>query len=468
MVVDLELCYSPARVLARRIASRALSPRELVANVIERARQVQHACNFLAFDNFEAAMAAALEAEQAVMRGDPLGPLHGIPITVKDNLPTVGHPMTNGSLSAMDHRPAVDAIVWQRLRAAGAILIGKTTTPEFAHKVLTDSLAFGVTRSPWSPAHTPGGSSGGASAAVAAGVGPITVGTDGGGSIRCPASCGGLFGLKATLGRIPFEIIPDSFANYAFSGPITRDVVDLDQMLAVMSGATPLDAHSIGVPDYAHDASAIGPNVRGLRIGWLPVFGGGEVDDEVARACSRTVQLLAAGGAHVESLNIPEFADVFDYYVVIATAAHAARLSAAADRFGDRITESMRASIAQGKTWSAVQWQLASDRRTALFRRVQALFEQFDLIATPTLTAPPKPVDAGGAINTAMYADWCRSLYPFNLTGHPAASIPCGFSEQGLPMGLQLIAPWYEERRIVRAAAFVEQAQPWATRRPDL
>jgi aspartyl-tRNA(Asn)/glutamyl-tRNA(Gln) amidotransferase subunit A len=128
----------------------------------------------------------------------------------------------------------------------------------------------------------------------------------------------------------------------------------------------------------------------------------------------------------------------------------------------------MRASIAQGQGWSAVQWQQAADRRTALFRTVQALFDRFDLIATPTLDAPPKPVDAGGAINTAMYAQWCRALYPFNLTGHPAASVPCGFSAAGLPLGLQLIAPWYEERRIVRAAAFIEQAQPWALRRPPL
>ncbi|MEY3664006.1 MAG: hypothetical protein RLZZ153_188 [Pseudomonadota bacterium] len=467
-MTDLPLCYTPARELARRIATRELSAVELMKATIARAQVVHQTCNIFAFDNYERALADAAAAEQAVMRGDTLGPLHGIPITVKDNLPTVGHPMTNGSLTAMENRPTVDALVWQRLRAAGAILLGKTTTPEFAHKVLTDSRAFGVTRSPWSLQHTPGGSSGGASAAVAAGVGAITVGTDGGGSIRCPASCGGLFGLKASLGRIPFEIIPDTFSNYAFSGPITRDVYDLDQMLAIMSGPTPLDAHTIGVEPYRHDPQALRPEVRGLRIGWVSAFGGGPVDSEVAQACQVTVGLMQQAGAQVEALQVPEFADVFDFYVVIATAAHAARMGRLAAERGEQLTDSMRASIAQGQGWSAVQWQQAADRRTALFRTVQALFDRFDLIATPTLDAPPKPVDAGGAINTAMYAQWCRALYPFNLTGHPAASVPCGFSAAGLPLGLQLIAPWYEERRIVRAAAFIEQAQPWALRRPPL
>lgn len=467
-MADLRLCFTPARELARQIAARELSPVELMKTTIDRAKTVHQACNILAFDNFEAALAAAEQAEQAVMRGDPIGPLHGVPITVKDNLPTVGHPMTNGSLTAMENRPATDALLWQRLRAAGAILLGKTTTPEFAHKVLTDSRAFGITRSPWSLAHTPGGSSGGASAAVAAGVGAIAVGTDGGGSIRCPASCGGLFGLKPTLGRIPFEIIPDTFSNYAFSGPITRDVRDLDQMLAIMSGPTPVDAHSIGVAPYRHEPTAIQPDVRGLRIGWISAFGGGDVDAEVAQACARTVSLMQQSGAQVEDLQVPEFSDVFDYYVVIATAAHAARMGKLAAEQGDRLTDSMRASIAQGQTWSAVQWQQAADRRTALFRKVQGLFERFDLLATPTLDAPPKPIDAGGAINTPMYAKWCRALYPFNLTGHPAASVPCGFSASGLPLGLQLIAPWYDEQRIVRAAAFIEQAQPWASRHPPL
>jgi aspartyl-tRNA(Asn)/glutamyl-tRNA(Gln) amidotransferase subunit A len=429
---------------------------------------VDQKCNIFAFDNYEAALIEAGRAEQAVLRGDSLGPLHGVPLTVKDNLPTVGHPMTNGSLTAMENRPSADALVWQRLRAAGAILVGKTTTPEFAHKVLTDSRAFGITRSPWSLEHTPGGSSGGASAAVAAGVGPVTVGTDGGGSIRCPASCGGLFGLKATLGRIPFEIIPDTFSNYAFSGPITRDVLDLDQMLAIMSGPTPLDAHSIGIAPYHHDAKAIRPEVRGLRVAWVSAFGGGDVDAQVAQACARTVGLMQQSGAQVEALVVPEFSDVFDYYVVIATAAHAARMGKLAAEHGDQLTDSMRASIAQGLTWSAVQWQHAADRRTSLFRKVQSLFERFDVIATPTLDAPPKPIDAGGAINTPMYAKWCRALYPFNLTGHPAASVPCGFSQAGLPLGLQLIAPWYEERRLIQTAAFIEQAQPWATRRPPL
>jgi aspartyl-tRNA(Asn)/glutamyl-tRNA(Gln) amidotransferase subunit A len=464
-VASEDLCFVPARELARRIATRQLSPVELVTAVIARAEKIHAACNIFAFPLYEQALAAARAAESAVMRGDALGPLHGVPLTVKDNLATVGQPMTNGSFAAMDFRPTVDAIVWQRLRDAGAILVGKTTTPEFAHKVLTDSLPFGVTRNPWSLDHTPGGSSGGAAAAVAAGVGPLAVGTDGGGSIRCPASCSGLFGIKATLGRVPFEAIPDTFANYAFTGPMTRDVRDAALMLAAMSGPTPADVHTLGVPAFA-PAMAEGTSLAGLRIGWIADFGGVATGAEVGASTRQSMRLLEAAGAIVEPLDVPEFADVFEYYVVIATTAHAARLGRTADQLGERMTASLRASVEQGRGYSAAQWQLASDRRTALFRRVQALFERFDLIATPTLSEPPWRVDAGGAINTPGYAYWCRSLYPFNLTGHPAASVPSGVSAAGLPIGLQLIGRYFDEASIFRAAAALEAAAPWADRRP--
>jgi aspartyl-tRNA(Asn)/glutamyl-tRNA(Gln) amidotransferase subunit A len=338
--------------------------------------------------------------------------------------------------------------------------------PEFAHKVLTDSPAFGVTRSPWSLDHTPGGSSGGASAALAAGVAPLAIGTDGGGSIRCPSSCAGLNGLKATLGRIPQEV-PDGVANYSFVGPMTRRAEDAALLLSVMAGPLSADPFSICVPPLPAPAPAPPEAAaRGLRIGWIEHFGRYRTDPEVARLTGTAMRSLEAQGAIVEELRDPCFDDVFDIYTVIASSAHAARYGGLVERWGERMTPSMLDSIAKGAGWSAVDWVRAHDRRTGLFRAVQLLFERFDIIATPTMTAPPKPLDAGGSIATAMYAEWAAPLYPFNLTGHPAMSVPAGFTPDELPVGLQLIGPWFAEDRLLRLAALLEAVEPWHERRP--
>src|SRR5204863_361807 len=239
MARDEELCFAPAVKLAGMIARREVSPVEVVDAVIARAERLEPSLNMFAMPLYERARAQAKAAEAAITRGDALGPLHGVPITIKDNVPIAGLRMCNGSVAFADFVPQRDAVVVTRVTQAGAICIGKTNLPEFAHKVLTDSPKFGVTRSPWSLDRTPGGSSGGASAALAAGIAPIAIGTDGGGSIRCPAACTGIAGLKATLGRIPFEAMPEAFANYAFVGPMTRVVDDIPLLLSVMSGAWP-------------------------------------------------------------------------------------------------------------------------------------------------------------------------------------------------------------------------------------
>ena len=446
-MADAELCFASAASLARRIAAREVSPVEVMEAVLARAAEVGPALNLFAREMFESALAAAREAERAVMSGAAPGRLHGVPITVKDNVAIGGLPMANGSAASAALVPAEDAAVVARLRAAGAIVIGKTNLPEFAHKVLTDSPMFGITRNPWNLAHTPGGSSGGASAALAAGVAPLAVGTDGGGSIRCPASCTGVVGLKATLGRIPFETLPDGFANFAFVGPMAREAGDLALMLSVMSGPSPSDPYSIAVPRGDFAAGAPG---RRLRIGWIEHFGRYRTEAETAAITRRAVMSL---GADVEELHDPCFEDVFATYVVLATTAHAARLG----RLEAELGTSLRASIARGQGWSAVDWQRAHDRRTALFRAVQLLFERYDLIATPTMTAPPPLVDAGGSIATEFYAEWAAPLYPFNLTGHPAASVPAGFTAGGLPVGLQLVGPWFGEQRILEAAGVLER-----------
>lgn len=463
-----DLVYKSATALTHAYAQWTLSPVDVVRATIDRAAAIHAGFNIFAFTRFDEAMTEARAADARYSARTPLGPLDGVPVTVKDNLSTVGLPMTNACVGMAASAPQSDAIAWARLKAAGAILIGKTTTPEFAHKVLTDSPMYGITRSPWSRDRTPGGSSGGAAAAVAAGVGPIAVGTDGGGSIRCPASCSGVLGIKATLGRIPFESFPEGFASYAFTGPLARTVDDLALALALMSGPASSDPHSLRVERMHVPQLPSKPRVNGLRIGWIKRFGGRPVDPDVARLTSDAVRNMAEYGAHVEELDDQAFADVFEYYVVIATTAHGARLAALAQSLGERMTNSLRACVEQGKRYSAVDYQKAADRRTGLFRHVQSLFDRFDLLATPTMSAPPPTIDAGGAINTPMYADWAVSLYPFNLTGHPAASIPCGFSRDRLPVGLQLIGPWYGEAAILGVAAWMEASSPWAGTHPPI
>jgi aspartyl-tRNA(Asn)/glutamyl-tRNA(Gln) amidotransferase subunit A len=463
-MADSELCFTSATRLAAMIARREVSPVEVMTAVLERAETLQPVLNIFAMLGAERASDSARAAETAVMRGDALGPLHGVPISIKDNVAIAGVPMRNGSLASLDLVPDRDATVTARVKAAGAIPIGTTTLPEFAHKVLTDSPVYGVTRNPYDLKRTPGGSSGGASAALAAGVAPLAIGTDGGGSLRCPDSCTGVAGLKATLGRIPFEQFPDSFVNYAAVGPMTRLVEDLPMLLSVMSGPHIDDPYSYAVerftPKPAKDPT------RALRIAWIESFGAVRPEAEVGALAKRAVDLLAAQGAHVEAVSTPIFNDVFDIYVVIATTAHAARLEAVAKQWGEMITASLRQSIARGLSYSAAQWQRASDNRSVLFRAVQRLFERYDVLITPTMNAPPVGLDAGGSIESQMYAEWAGYLYPFNLTGNPALSVPCGFTMGGLPVGLQLVGAYHDEQRLIDVALAIERAGGWSERRP--
>jgi aspartyl-tRNA(Asn)/glutamyl-tRNA(Gln) amidotransferase subunit A len=332
--------------------------------------------------------------------------------------------------------------------------------------VLTDNPVHGITRNPWNPEHTPGGSSGGGSASLAAGVTPLAVGTDGGGSIRCPASCVGAVGLKGTLGGVPYEAFPDGFGCFAFAGPLARTAADVALMYRVMAGPTQAVPWSLARPTpsglVAPDGAA-----RGLRIGWIEHVGGYRTTPEVGALCAAALTALAGEGATVTPLTTACFDGVFESYRTIATSAHT-RMAPLVAQWGEAITPAFRASVEIGMRWTAAELVRAQDRRTTLLRDVDALFAGCDLIATPTLTAPPALVDAGGAIDTAWYAEWAAPLYPFNLTGHPAASVPAGFTADGLPVGVQLVAPWDAEQRILDVAALLEAKLGLLERRPPI
>jgi len=447
-----ELCGCSATRLAALIAARQVSPVEVIGAVLDRIDRANPRVNAFALVLREEAERAARAAEQRVMAGEALGPLHGVPVTVKDNVAVAGVPLGNGSIAAAPAIPAKDAVAVERARAAGAILVGKTTLPEFAHKMVTESLATGVTRNPWNLDHTPGGSSGGAGAALAAGMGPLAIATDGGGSIRCPSAWNGVVGMKPTLGRVPIEAVADGFGNFAYIGPMARTTQDAALLLSVMQGPSAADPFSTrGAPP------AWSGEISGLRIGWIEHFGEYRTDPEVLRITSAAVSRLSDRGACVEGLREACFDGLYPLYATLASTHRAGRYGALFDAAPDKMTPTLRAGIAQGRGWSAIEFLAASDRRTALFRSVQAIFERFDVLAMPTTTVAAPRLDAIDPGYPGAYPHWAAALHPFNLTGHPALSTPVGFTGAGLPVGLQLVGPWDAEQRLFMLSQALEQ-----------
>ncbi|HEY7254638.1 MAG TPA: amidase, partial [Methylomirabilota bacterium] len=370
-----------ALTLARRIRTKEISPVAVVEAVLQRIEALQPTVNAFVTVTADEARAAARRAEAAVMAGDRLGPLHGVPFSVKDLLFTKGARTTMGSLIFADQVPTEDAVPVRRLREAGAILIGKTTTPEFGHKPFTDSPLFGATRNPWDLSRTAGGSSGGAAAAVATGQGPLALGTDGGGSVRLPASCCGIVGLKPTLGRVPHVHQADLFSSTSYIGPMARTVAETAACFDAIVGFDPRDPYSR--PEPSDDPRELA--VRGLRIGWLPRVGNRLVDPEVLGECEGVVGYLEGQGAHVETLE--EDLSAFERTFLIGLQAGlAARVGPHMAKFGDKVAPSLRESIERGAQWTAVDWVNALGQRTAIYRRVHGWLQRFDFLVSPALS----------------------------------------------------------------------------------
>ena len=458
-----------ALTLARRIRTKEVSPVSVVEAVLQRIEALQPTVNAFITVTADEAREAARRAEAAVMAGDRLGQLHGVPFSVKDLLFTRGSRTTMGSRIFADQVPAEDAVPVRRLREAGAILVGKTTTPEFGHKPFTDSPLFGATRNPWDLSRTAGGSSGGAAAAVATGQGPLALGTDGGGSVRLPASCCGIVGLKPTLGRVPHVHQADLFSSTSYIGPMARTVAETASCFDAIVGFDPRDPYSRPEPvDDPRDVS-----VRGLRIGWLPRVGNHLVDPEVLAECEGAVGYLEGQGAHVETLE--EDLSAFEQTFLIGLQAGlAARVGPLLAKFGDKVAPSLRESIERGARWTAVDWVNALGQRTAMYRRVHGWLERFDFLVSPTLSRPALPVDhdpfrpitIAGQVAGSIRGAWYPYLWPFNLSGHPAVSLPCGWSSDGLPIGLQIVGPWYADRRVLALAGHLERERPCARPMP--
>jgi aspartyl-tRNA(Asn)/glutamyl-tRNA(Gln) amidotransferase subunit A len=411
----------------------------------------------------EEALAAARESEARWRRGEPGGALDGVPASIKDLILTRGWPTRRGSRTV---DPAqswdVDAPVTARLREAGAVLLGKTTTPEFGCKGETNSPLTGLSRNPWHTGRTPGGSSGGAAAAVAAGMGPIAMGTDGAGSVRIPAAFCGNVGLKPSFGRVPaYPLSP--FGTVAHIGPHTMGVRDAALVMSVISQPDARDWTSLQ-PDGRDYAVGLEDGVRGLRVAWSPTLGyARNVHPEVAAACERAVAVLEALGARVEAVD-PGFEDPLEitiglWFAGAWTLWHTLTEAQQAVTDPDFATEART-----GGALSALELQRLALRRGALGSHMRQFMQRFDLLVTPSVAVPAFDVRPAGQVTMTpeVMLGWTPFSYPFNLTQQPAITVPCGLTADGLPIGLQLVGPMFGDAQVLRAARAFESAVPVA------
>jgi aspartyl-tRNA(Asn)/glutamyl-tRNA(Gln) amidotransferase subunit A len=452
-----EIADLTARDLAAAIRDKTISPVEVVEAVLTRMEARRDLNAFLAVPA-ERARAEASRAEAAVKRGDPLGPLHGVPFSVKDLINTEGVATTQGAALFAGTVPSTDAVAVARARAAGAILIGKTTTPEFGHKPFTEGPFFGRTLNPWSEAHTCGGSSGGAAVAVAAGMGPLALGTDGGGSIRIPASCCGIVGLKATLGAIPHLQPPDLFGANSYVGPMARTVADTRLFFEAVVGADRRDPYGQGEtprPRWLVDEGTI-------RIAFL-LRCGNRLDPAVEASVSAALRHAEALGMAVEPIEL-DLVSMEPHFLVMLRSQLLTRLGAAAKHNPEKLDPTLIATMEAGRGYSATDLWEAQYARTDCFSKVQNILASYDLIASPTLSAPPLPVGVDpmreiiidGQDAGTIRGGWYPYTFPFNLTGHPALSLPCGWTEERLPIGLQLVGRWHDEAFLLDVAERLE------------
>ena len=572
------LCYLPASDLAAKIRAKEISPVEAVDAVLAHIEALNPRLNAFCFVHADEARAQARAAEAAVLRGDDdLGPLHGVPVSVKDNVSIAGKPLTYGSRLLQDNVASETSPIGARIATAGAIIVGRTNTPEYAWRGSTDNRLFGETRNPWDLSRTAGGSSGGAGAAVAAGLTPLSLGTDGAGSIRIPASFCGIVGHKPSFGRVPFFPSPGANELAAHAGPMTRTVRDAALFLDVLAGpderdrfslpasgerytafveggvegwrvawspdlghipvdpevlqiaesaaqaflelGARLDRPDLGLPDpepllgtlypFVQAAAHAGPmtrtvrdaalfldvlagpderdrfslpasderyaasvegGVEGWRIAWSPDLGHIPVDPEVLQIAETAARAFLELGAHLDrpDLGLPDPEPLLGtLYPFVQAAAHAAR----PPEQHAEMDPGLVAIAQQGAQLTAVQVGQAMTARAAYWDRMCRALEQFDVLLTPTISVPAfelgivGPTEVNG--RPVVHLAWTLA-YPFNLTGQPAITVPCGFTASGLPVGLQILGKRYADGPVLRAAAAFEAARPWAAHRPAL
>ena len=467
-----DLAFMSAVELAQNIREKKISSLEATENFFQRIDQLDSQLNSYLTLCRDQALADARAADEAVQKGSELGPLHGVPISIKDLELTKGVTTTMGSAWFRDRVPDLDSIVVERVKASGAIILGKTNTPEFGLSGTTENKLGEPCRNPWNTERTPGGSSGGAAAALAAGLCSLSMGTDGGGSIRIPASFTGLFGIKPTQGRVPrYGGYGRPAANhFSQSGPITRTVADSALLLQVVAGPDSRDVTSIRQP--APDFSAgLADGVKGMRLAWSRDYGFAAVDPEVVQVTERAAKLFAGMGATVEDANL-KLDDPFDtFWNIFATASYTS-YGHLFDEGRNELTDYGVTSMEHGRTVTGADLSRAIYDVDRLGRQMEEFFDDFDLLISPTMAVPAFPIKQRPSVIGGREVDPFWGFVPFtyliNITGQTAASVPCGYSSDGMPIGLHIIGPKGSEAKVLQASAAFEQAQPWAGKRPGV
>ena len=442
------------------IARREISPVEVTRRALERAEATQASLNAFCLLLPEAALAAARAGEDAVMRGAPLGALHGVPISVKDLIAMGGLPFRFGSRTMKDNVAAADAPTVERVKRAGAIVIGKTTTSEFGCKGVGDNPLDGITRNPWNTGKTPGGSSAGAAASVAAGVTPLALGTDGGGSVRIPCSLTGLAGIKGQFARVPVWPV-SATTTLAHVGPMARSMEDAALLFMAIAGYDARDAYSVAgpVPDLVAACSA---DVKGLRIAYSPTLGYAKPDPEVRRLLDTAAAQFARLGCEVEHVERVFDRDPVDVWSAEFYAGAGTRLRPFLEKQRDLIDPAVADILDAALKQDMRDYYATVFERYALRDKMRTFFERYDVLLSPVL--PVTSLDVGKNVPDHMQdrnlVSWVYYTYPFNLTGQPVATVCAGIAADGMPVGLQLVGRSHQEQDVVRAAAAFERSQP--------
>jgi len=458
--------FMSACEMAESIRRREISPVEIMQTCLDHIEAFEPELNAFVTLTPDTAMEDARRCEKLVMDGADLGPLHGVPMSVKDLIAVGGVRQTFGSLTMKDNIAGSDAPSVERIKAAGACIVGKTTTTEFGLKACSDSPLSGITRNPWNPDKTAGGSSAGAAASVAAGSYPAALGTDGGGSIRIPSAFCGLFGIKAQFGRVPI-FPPSATPTLAHVGPLTRTVRDAALVLQVISGFDARDPASVAepVPDFL---GACEQPVKGMRIAWSPTLGYAEPTGEVESAVSEAVKVFETLGCDVDLVTYV-FDDPFDLWLAEFYAGVGTKLKQPLSSNRDIIDPNLVDMLSSALEQTIDEYYEKVFARYEFRERVRELMSTYDLLVSPTL--PVTAFEAGLQMPPELPnknpVNWVSYTYPVNLCGLPAASVPCGFSNDDLPIGMQLVSRVNRETDIFRAAAAFEAARPWSERRPD-
>jgi aspartyl-tRNA(Asn)/glutamyl-tRNA(Gln) amidotransferase subunit A len=461
-----EIAFTAALDLVELYRTKALSPVEATQALLGRLDALQPVLNGFRVIDRDGALAAARASEQRWLEGQPLSPLDGVPATIKDLVLMRGFPTLRGSrLIDPEQDWSEDGPAVARLREAGAVILGKTTTPEFGWKAIGDSPLTGITRNPWDLEHTTGGSSAGAAAACAAGIAPLHVGSDGAGSIRIPSAFTGIFGIKASFGRVPaYPSSPMGLLSNV--GPMTRNVRDAAAMLNVLARPDHRDPYAL--PQDGRDyLDGIDAGVRGWHIAYSPDLGYAKVDPEIAACCAARAQQFADLGATVDEVGAI-FPSPREALLTLWAAGAATLLSGFPKQRHSLCDRGLVAVASEGEQIRAIDYVAADMVRTTLGQRMAAFHQRYDLLLTPMMPVAALPIgqDLNDPATERSWIDWTPFSYPFNMTRQPAATVPCGLTSAGLPIGLQIVGPLYAEDRVLRAARAFETTQP--ERRPPI